>query len=132
MLKSKENKSIKPSVNKLALISLILSVAAVIYNLDVVSANALSVWVFEHNPLPKFILTQESMDVTLTAIMFSMITFSISKLVSQWRETAKFRQTRREIRRQENVISKMSAKELLDAAKLKDEEKYNQLIKNSS
>ena len=55
--RSKENKSIKPSINRIALISLILSVAAVIYNLDVVSGNALSVWVFEHNPLPKFIVS---------------------------------------------------------------------------
>ena len=64
-------------------------------------------------------------------MLFSIITFSISKLTSQWKETAKFRKARREMRNIEKVLCKMSAKELLDAAKIKDKEGYDRLIKHS-
>lgn len=130
--RSKENKSIKPSVNKIALFMLLISLGIVIYNLKEVSGNAVSLWLFNNNPFPKFIPTQESMDVTLTAVLFSIMTFAISKIINQWKLTAKFRQTRRELTAKESVISKMSTKELLYAAKLKDEERYKQLVKNSS
>lgn len=129
--KSKENNKIKPSINIIALVLLILSITIVIVNLNAVSGNCITAWLFAHNPLPSFIPTQESMDVTLTAMLFSIITFSISKLTSQWKETAKFRKARREMRNREKVLCKMSAKELLDAAKIKDKEGYDRLIKHS-
>ena len=130
--KSKENNKIKPSINITALVLLILSITIVIINLNVVSGNFITVWLFEHNPLTSFIPTQESMDVTLTAILFSIIAFSISKLISQWKETAKFRKARREMQNREKVLCKMSAKELLDAAKIKDKAGYDRLIKHNN
>ena len=72
------------------------------------------------------------MDVTLTAILFSIIAFSISKLISQWKETAKFRKAKKEMRNREKVLCKMSAKELLDAAKIKDKDGYDRLMKHTN
>lgn len=122
--KSKENKKIKPSINLIALIMLIISISIVIINLNIVSGNIVSVWLFKHNLFPLFIKSQESMDVTLTAILFSIIAFSISKLINQWKETAKFRDAKREMCKREKLLYKMSAKELLDIVKQKDLDGY--------
>ena len=127
--KSKENNKIKPSINLIALILLVLSVSIVIINLDVVSGNFISAWLFKNNPFPKLVMSQESMDVTLTAILFSIIAFSISKLISQWKETAKFRKAKKQMRAREKVLCKMSAKELLDAAIEKDKAGYEAHLK---
>ena len=126
---SKENVKIKPSINIPALILLIISICIVIINLNAVSGNIISKWLFTHNILPWFIKSKESMDNTLTAILFSMIAFSLSKLVNQWKETAHFRKAKKEMRAREAILSKMTAKELLDAAKLKDDTKYSELLK---
>ena len=122
--KSKENKKIKPSINLIALIMLIISISIVIINLNIVSGNIISIWLFKHNLFPLFIKSQESMDVTLTAILFSIIAFSISKLINQWKETAKFRDAKREMCKREKLLYKMSAKELLDIVKQKDLDGY--------
>ena len=53
--KSKENKKIKPSINLIALIMLIISIVTVIINLNIVSGNIISVWLFKHNLFPLFI-----------------------------------------------------------------------------
>ena len=122
--KSKENKKIKPSINLIALIMLLISISIVIINLNIVSGNIISIWLFKHNLFPLFIKSQESMDVTLTAILFSIIAFSISKLINQWKETAKFRNAKREMCKREKLLYKMSAKELLDIVKQKDLDGY--------
>lgn len=130
--KSKENNKLKPSINPIALILLLSSIAIVIINLGSVSGNAISSWLFEHNPFPFFIKSQENMDVTLTAILFSIIAFSISKLINQWKATAKFRVARKQMKKKDEVLCMMSAKELLDAAKKKDADGYEQHLKITS
>ena len=130
--RSKENNKIKPSINLMALCLLVFSITVVVINLEIVSGNFITVWLFQHNPFTMLIKTQESMDVTLTAVLFSIIAFSISKLVSQWKETAKFRKAKREMRKREQVLCKMSAKELLDAAKMKDADGYSRLMKSDN
>ena len=127
--KSKENKKIKPSINLIALIMLLISIVTVIINLNIVSGNIISVWLFEHNLFPLFIKSQESMDATLTAILFSVIAFSISKLINQWKETAKFRNAKKEMCKREKLLCKMSAKELLDIVKQKDLDGYMSHLK---
>lgn len=67
------------------------------------------------------------MDTTFVATMFSVISFSLAKLVSQWKETKKYRQAKRDMKKKRKVISNMSSKELLDAAKQKDYDKIAEL-----
>lgn len=125
--RSRQNNKIKPSVNLIALIILILSIGSVIYN--VTSGGVISNFLFKYNPFPSLITDQVNMNTTFTALMFSIISFSISKLISQWKETVQFRKTKREMKLRGRVLEKMSSKDLLDAAKQKDEYGFNKLSK---
>ena len=61
-----------------------------------------------------------------------MHTFAISKLINQWKETAPDRRARREIKKRERLLYSMSSKDLLDAAKAKDQARYEALIAQES
>ena len=50
--KSKQNNKLKSSINIFALILLILSAALIACNLDILTGNIISKWLFENNPLP--------------------------------------------------------------------------------
>ena len=82
MKKSKQNNKLKPSINLFALILLLSSITLIICNLEVITGNAISIWLFDHNPFPQFITGQRNMDMTFTASLFSIVTFSISKLIN--------------------------------------------------
>lgn len=129
--KSKQNNDLKSSINIFALILLILSITLIIGNLQVVSGNAISIWLYNNNPVPGLIVSQRNMDMTFTAILFSIVTFAISKLINQWKDTKKYRKAKRDILRKEYALKNLSSRELLDAAKLKDLDVYNQLIKQN-
>lgn len=130
--KSKQNNKLKSSINIFALILLILSAALIACNLDILTGNIISKWLFENNPLPWLITSQRNMDMTFTATLFSCITFAISKLINQWKETAPDRRARREIKKRERLLYSMSSKDLLDAAKAKDQARYEALIAQES
>lgn len=111
-----------------------LSLSLIIINLDSISGNVISKWIFNleiNNTRVApylFIKTQKDMDITFTAIMFSILSFSASKLLTQWKETSEIRKAKKDIKLKEKVLNSITSKELLDAAKNKDEEKYNRLI----
>lgn len=131
--RSKQNQKAKSSINFISLLLIILSLSLIIINLDSISGNIISKWIFNleiNNTRVApylFIKTQKDMDITFTAIMFSVLSFSASKLVSQWKDTAQFRKAKKEMKMKKNVISLMSSKELLDAAKIKDTQRYEEL-----
>lgn len=133
MKRSKQNQKAKSSINFISLLLIILSLSLIIVNLDSISGNIISKWLFNleiNNTriVPYlFIKTQKDMDITFTAIMFSVLSFSASKLVSQWKDTAQFRKAKKEMKMKKSAISLMSSKELLDAAKIKDAQKYEEL-----
>lgn len=116
--KSKHNNKITPSINVLALIIFIISVFAVVSNL--MDGGWISAWLYNKGFLNFIIKTQENMDTTFIAVMFSIISFSLSKLIHQWKDTSKYRKAKREMRLKGKILSKMSSKELLDVAKQKD------------
>lgn len=128
--KSKENNKIKPSINLFALILLLISVTLIVCNLDAVSGNAISIWLYEINPVPMLIKSQRNMDMTFTAILFSFVTFSISKLLNQWKETKKYRDAKKHMKQKKHLTQLMTSKDLLDAAKMKSKENYERLIKH--
>ena len=133
MKRSKQNQKAKSSINFISLLLIILSLSLIIINLDSISGNIFSKWIFNleinyTRVAPYlFIKTQKDMDITFTAIMFSVLSFSASKLVSQWKDTSQFRKDKKEMKMKKNVISLMSSKELLDAAKIKDTQRYEEL-----
>ena len=134
MKRSKQNQKFKSSINFISLILIIFSLSLILINLDSISGNVISKWMFnlEINNTRiapyLFIKTQKDMDITFTAIMFSILSFSASKLLTQWKETSETRKAKRDIKLKEKVLNSITSKELLDAAKNKDEEKYNRLI----
>lgn len=130
--KSKNNIKIKPSINISALVILICAVGLIILNLDAVSGNVVTNWLFEINPLSFLIASAEDMNVMFTAIMFSMVSFSLSKLLSQWKETKKYREAKKDIKLKNYVINKTSTKELLDSLKKRDQQKYEEVKEASS
>ena len=125
--KSKQNSKLKPSINGLALAIFLLSSILVIIDLDVVSNGMITQWLYNNTFLNIFITSQQHMDITFVAVMFSVISFSLSKLLNQWKETKINRKTKRQLKQHNRVFQLASSKELLDAAIIKDAEKYNQL-----
>lgn len=123
--KSKHNNKITPSINIFALIIFVLSVFAVVTNL--MNSGWISTWLYNKGFLDFIIKTQDDMDTTFIAVMFSVISFSLSKLIHQWKDTSKYRKARKEMRQKNKVLSKMSSKELLDVAKQKDVSKVEEL-----
>ena len=123
--KSKHNNKITPSINIFALIIFVLSVFAVVSNL--MDNGWISAWLYNKRFLDFIIKTQENMDTTFIAVMFSVISFSLSKLIHQWRDTSKYRKAKKEMKQKNRVLSKMSSKELLDVAKQKDVSKVEEL-----
>lgn len=130
--KSNQNSNFKPSINAIALIGLVLSVALLVINLGPISQNAISKWLFDDcisniSLLNSLVTSQRDMDIMFTATLFSIISFSISKLLNQWKETAKQRKLKKKIKLQKTAIEVMTSKELLEAAKNKDNMAYNKI-----
>lgn len=123
--RSKHNNKITPSINIFALIIFVLSVFVVVTNL--MYNGWISTWLYNNGFLNFIIKTQENMDTTFIAVMFSIISFSLSKLIHQWKDTSKYRKAKKEMRQKNRVLSKMSSKELLDVAKQKDVSKVEEL-----
>lgn len=123
--RSKHNNKITPSINIFALIIFVLSVFAVVTNL--MDNGWISTWLYNKGFLNFIIKTQENMDTTFIAVMFSIISFSLSKLIHQWKDTSKYRKAKKEMKQKNKVLSKMSSKELLDVAKQKDVSKVEEL-----
>ena len=124
---SKQNNKIIPSINVFALIILVVCIALVVIN--IYYEQLISTYLYENIPNINYIFNSVSkMDTTFTATMFSVMAFSISKLLAQWKATKVYRQAKREMKLKSIVISKMTSKELLDAAKQKDRDKFNQMM----
>ncbi|WP_300924507.1 hypothetical protein [uncultured Clostridium sp.] len=62
-----------------------------------------------------------------TAILFSIMSFSISKVVYRWKETKQQRIESKQAKIRQQAIELMDSKDLLDAAKKKDIEKEKEL-----
>ena len=76
-------------------------------------------------PIAKKMFASETVMYTYyTAILFSVMSFSLSKILNRWKETKKQRQERKELKIKLKAIDLMSSKELLTEAKKKDEINY--------
>ena len=80
--KSKQNSKLKPSINLFALIVFLFSAFLIIIDLDIVSNGMITTWLYNNTFLNKLVPSQSHMDVTFVAVMFSIISFSISMLIN--------------------------------------------------
>ena len=123
--KSKENRKLQRSINITALITVILTLSLIVVN---------SVWegcitrcLWENTSVSKVIKSLDSLEITFTAVVFSCLSFGISKLITQWKTTSNYRRAKRQIRQKKELLYRMSSKELLDTLKEKDNQIYQRL-----
>ena len=128
--KSKQNARLESSINVVALVLFLVTVALIVINLKIVSGGIITNWLYSNTFVSTLVGSEQSVEVTYTAVLFSGMSFSLSKLVSQWKETAELRKTKKEIRTRKKAFQSATSKELLDAAKIRDLERYEQLKKN--
>ena len=124
---SRKNIKQKHSIDFLGLTVLIIATILVIVNLASVSGNAISNWIFSWIKDIKIIKTAADMNTFYTAFLFSIISFSISRLISRWKETKQQRLEAKNEKLKKKAVELMSSKELVEQAKKKDESKYNEL-----
>jgi hypothetical protein len=67
------------------------------------------------------------MNTLYTAMLFSILSFSATKILQRWKDTKLQRKENKEALLKRKALLLMDSKELLDEAKKKDEEKLNNL-----
>ena len=105
----------------------ILVIAGLLFLINMFTNNAISNGLFNLIKNFKFIKTAEDMKVMYTATLFSAMSFALSGLMNRWKLTKQQRLENKQNKLKRAAIKLMSTKELLDEAKLKDEEKYKEL-----
>lgn len=126
---SKKNIKQKSSIDWKYFALLLVGLILVGVNFASISGNAISNWVFTIISWTKLVKTPTDMNTMYTAVMFSVISFSFSKLLTRWRETKQQRIESKQAKIKMEALGYMSSKELLDNAKKKDEEKRKELEK---
>ena len=126
---SKKNIKQKSSIDWKYFVLLLVSLILVGVNFAAVSGNAISNWVFTTISWTKLVKTPTDMNTMYTAVMFSIISFSFSKLMFRWKETKQQRIESKQAKIKMEALGYMSSKKLLDNAKKKDEKKRKELEK---
>lgn len=123
--KSKENTKIEKSINIPALLVALVCMTLIISNIcfDGCIVN----WLWCHNPLPKVLTSEETLEITFTAVVFSFLSFSLSQLIAQWKATKNYRTAKKQMKQRKQLLYTMSSKELLDTLKQKDTEIYEKM-----
>ena len=129
---SKKNIKQKHSIDFIGLIVLFVALILFIVNLDSITGAGyvISDWFYSWMikiPFLNNILTPESMNTYYTAVLFSIMSFSISRIVIRWKETKQQRIEAKNAKIKKLAIELMDSKELVDQAKKKDENKRKEL-----
>ena len=80
---SKKNIKQKSSIDWFYLIVFLIAVVLIVVNLKWVTGNAISNWIYSW----LHIMDEVSINTFYTAILFSIVSFSLSKLLQRWKET---------------------------------------------
>ena len=124
---SKKNIKQKSSIDWVYFSVFIISALLVFFNLDSVTGNAISNWLFTLISKLGFIKSATDMNTFYTATLFSVISFSATKVLARWKETKQQRIEHKQALLKLRATRLMSSKELLEVAKEKDEQKYKEL-----
>ena len=125
---SKKNIKQKHSIDIIGLS--VLFIALILFIVNAVTGYAISNWIhswMSKIPLLNSILTRESMNTYYTAVLFSIMSFSISRIINRWKETKQQRIEAKNAKIKKLAIDLMDSKELVDQAKKKDENKRKEL-----
>lgn len=124
---SKNNLKQKSSIDWKFFSLTIISLIIIGVNLDSISGNAISNWIFNLIAWTNLVKTPIDMNTMFTAVMFSILSFSFSKVMARWKETKQQRIERKQAKLKIEALKYFDSKELLDNAKKKDEEKRKEL-----
>lgn len=125
--KSKENLKLIKSINVVSSIISLIILTLIIINL--VRGNAISNWLYTWLYWIPLIKGRVEMNTFFTAIMFSILSFSLSKVWSTWVSTKPLRKERKLQKAKKYVFRNTSSKDLVEEAKKKDLEEKEILIK---
>lgn len=126
---SKKNIKQKSSINWVCFGILIVSILLIFLNLGVISGNAVSNWICLIINKIGIKMTKVDTNVFYTAILFSVISFSLSGLLARWKETKQQRIENQQAKIKQKALALMDSKDLLDEAKKKDNDKYKEMRK---
>lgn len=124
--KSKENLKLIKSINVVSSIISLIILTLIIINL---SGNVISNWLYTWLYWISLIKGKVEMNTFFTAIMFSILSFSLSKVWSTWVSTKPLRKERKLQKAKKYVFRNTSSKDLVEEAKKKDLEEKEILIK---
>lgn len=116
----------KRSINVFALILLFIAGGLIIANLKVVSGNIITNWLTDVVAKlfkGKELINNIGMNTIYTASVFSVLSFALTKLLTQWKETAEIRKEKKHQKRKKALLSEMTSQELIDEAEKKDKER---------
>lgn len=116
---SKSNLKKQSSIDWIGLSMLIISLLLFIINLQNVSGNAISNWIYSQIAHWN-LLSSIDVGTFYTATIFSVISFSITRLLNRWKETKELRRENKELRLKRKALKVMSTKELLEEARKKN------------
>lgn len=115
----------KRSVNVFALILVFIAAALIVLNLKVVSNNMITNWLSDLVAKMNINIGSIDMNTIYTAAVFSVLSFGLTKLLAQWRETSSIRKEKSHQRRKKRLLAEMTSEELITEAEKKDKEKMN-------
>ena len=124
---SNKNLKSKSSIDWFSLSIFLIALILVIVNFNSISSNVISNWIYSWVKYIGVITSPSDMNVFYTAALFSVISFSLSKLLNRWKETKQKRKEKKILKLKTKAIKEMTSKELLDACKEKDAENYKEL-----
>ena len=125
---SKKNLKEQSSIDWVWFGILIITGLLVLFNMKFMfGANVISDWIFSIIKNLKFVKTVQDMNTLYTATLFSLLSFSASKLVQRWKETKQQRVEAKQSKIKRQALEMMNSKELLDEAKKKDLQAYKEL-----
>lgn len=116
------NKNLKEIalIDYISLALFIISATLIIVNLQQISDNIIAQIVFKVINKIGFVKSIEETNVLVTALLFSILSFSGTRLFQYWKQTKPARQERRVRKLKEKALQHMTTKELLEEAKNKD------------
>lgn len=123
---SKKNIKQKSSIDWVYFITFLVVGLLVVLNLNSITGNAISNWLFTLQPVV-IIKTATDMNTFYTATLFSVLSFSGTKVMARWKETKQQRIENKQALLKLRATKLMSSKELIEKAQEKDEQKYKEL-----
>lgn len=127
---SKKNLKEISSIDWTWFIVLIISGLLILFNMKFMfGSNIISDWLYTMIKNLNFIKSSADMNTLYTATLFSVLSFSTSKLLQRWKETKQQRVENKEAKIKKYALQLMDSKELVEEAIKKDKENLEH-IKN--